>query len=160
MKITRRGFISMLAIAGTGAVLLPNRKIFLPTRLHEADRAGDFLTEDLRYAATERYSAGFTDWQGVYGSSPDLSEASLEEALVKIRQMRDVKGLALAVKPSRLLVHPDKVEAAKVAFPGQVEARYFADPNAWYLKTDAQDIKMASLFERHAHAMGIRVRRA
>jgi phage major head subunit gpT-like protein len=160
VNITRRGFISMLAIAGTGAVLLPNRKYFLPTRFHEADMAGDFTTDNLRYECTERFSVGFTDSRGVLGAAPDLSAASLEDALVNIRQMCDDRGRVFSVKPTLLLVHPDKVEAAKAAFPGQVEARYFADPNAWYLKTDAQDMKMASLLERHAMAAGIRVRRA
>lgn len=49
-------------------------------------------------------------------------------------------------------------ELNKLAFPGQVETRYFADPNAWYLKTDAPYMKMASRLERHALASGIHVR--
>jgi hypothetical protein len=32
VSITRRGFISMLALVGNGAVLIPNRKFFLPPR--------------------------------------------------------------------------------------------------------------------------------
>lgn len=155
VNITRRGFISMLALAGTGAVLLPNRKFFLPERLTAME--GDFTTENLRYKYTERLSVGFTNWEGIYGSSPDMTEASLEKILQDLAQFgRSV----MRITPTRLVVHPDKVDAAKVAFPGQVEAKYFSSPSTWYLKADASDIKMASLFERHAHAMGIRVRRA
>jgi hypothetical protein len=29
---------------------------------------GDFETGNLRYKCRERYSFGFTDWRGVYGS--------------------------------------------------------------------------------------------
>lgn len=79
--------------------------------------------------------------------------------MITRRIFDDIEG-AMTVRPTRLIVHADKVEAASLAFPGQVDTRYFADPNTWYLKTDAADMKMASLLERHALAKGIRVRRS
>lgn len=160
MNITRRGFISMLALAGTGAVLLPNRKIFLPpTRDFFAEYCakyghGDFTTENLRFKYTERYS--YTDWRAIYGSSAELSEETLAKSLEDLA----VHGRSvIAIKPTRLLVHPDKVEAAKVAFPGQVEARYFAYPNTWHLKTGSDDPKVVELFERLAHGAGMQTTR-
>jgi hypothetical protein len=157
VNITRRGFISMLAIAGTGAVLLPNRKIFLPAPRSAMGCYGDFTVQNLRYKYTERYSHGFIDWEGIYGSG-DLNESTLERAVEDIvKYGRSV----MAVKVNRLLVHPDKVEAAKIAFPGQVEpVNYFASTSTWYLKTDAEDMKMADVLERAALANSICVRRA
>lgn len=145
--ITRRGFISMLTIAGAGSVLVPNRTYFLSAEPNW-EAIGAWYAAQLRksmahsmqmaFRCNERFSDPVTDWRAVYGSSD--------------------KGVAMAVRPSRLIVHPDKVESAKLAFPGKVEIRYFADPNAWYLKTDAPDMKMASRLERHALASGIHVR--
>lgn len=57
MKITRRGFISMLALLGTGSVLLPNRKFFLPPWPQTMD--GDFATANLRFKCYERYLAAW-----------------------------------------------------------------------------------------------------
>lgn len=145
MNITRRGFISMLALAGTGAVLLPNRKIFLPpTRDFFAEYCakyghGDFTTENLRFKCTERYSQAWTDPRMVFG-----------------------------VQPRKLVVPPNLVKAAHrilgEPLPGgftvEVSKKYLTPPaQTWYLKTGSDDPKVVELFERLAHGAGMQTTR-
>jgi len=47
--------------APEGLKLLMRRKM-------ERSMEGDFETDSMRFKSTERYSAGFTDWRGVYGT--------------------------------------------------------------------------------------------
>lgn len=106
--ISRRRFVGMLAVLPAVTALAG-----FPLRLPKATTAGtDFDTANLRYKCTERYSAGFTDWKGVFGSADfsnristgaDLSEKSLEDL---IKQMGDVSKYV--VRPTRGIVSPEE----------------------------------------------------
>lgn len=67
--VSRRGFLGMLA-ALPAITALAGAGILLPKRPDELVPETDFSISELRYKATERYSAGFTDWRGVFGSTP------------------------------------------------------------------------------------------
>lgn len=66
-------------LAGLGAALAT---VAATTRLGQSTLSllpsnsleGDFTTENLRFKCTERYSHGWTDWRGIYGTSSDAYE--------------------------------------------------------------------------------------
>lgn len=68
--MNRRQFLIGAAVAAAIRPALPERALYLPARTLEADIAGDFLTENLRFKCIERYS----------------SALELREVLVEIQQ--------------------------------------------------------------------------
>lgn len=48
---------------------IPNGLTIYTRRAAKLDRDGDFETDNLKIKTTERFSIGFTDWRGVYGSA-------------------------------------------------------------------------------------------
>jgi hypothetical protein len=61
--MNRRGFLA-------GLIALPAVSYFLPP-VSGWPRFDGFTTDNLRFKSTERFSAAFTDWKGVIGSSAD-----------------------------------------------------------------------------------------
>jgi hypothetical protein len=145
--MNRRGFLKTLGLAAVGAAVLPeileeptSRTIFLPPR---GGWAGAwFDTRNMRFKSIERFSSGWTDPRGTYGSAPDdgvalqtiahpvgrdtyivtrqqmeeynLSEVSLERLVVEIRDSAKFGQRPIHIKPTHVR---------------------FTDPNAWYIKT-------------------------
>jgi hypothetical protein len=89
----------------------------------------------------------------------DLSEAALEDLIVQISQAENNRGLKIAIKPQKLIVHPANMfEAHRIMYstlqpgtanndvnavrnmgvvPGGVAVNhYLTNEDAWYLKTD------------------------
>jgi hypothetical protein len=108
--ISRRLFIGMLAV-------LPAMTALAGSRLRIAEittMQGDFDTANLRYKCTERFSAGFTDWRGVFGTDlsnristgADLSEKSLEDLC---RQLQAIPNPV--IRPTRRIVSPQEYQA-------------------------------------------------
>ena len=122
--VSRRSFLSMLTGAAGAAVLpwrIPNPIISLPP-------PAGFETDGLLFKATERYSAGFTDWRGVWGTcgdgvaltsafhpykivseeveidgAPLLNDAALERLWIDIQEQTQHRGLLLSMKPTSLI---------------------------------------------------------
>ena len=93
-------------------------------------------------------------------TAADMSEASLEQAVIDIGKWTDDRGLKIAVRPQSLIVPVDlDFEANKIMkteyevgtanntvnivrsrFPGGVfVSHYLTDVDAWFIKTDAPD---------------------
>jgi len=89
----------------------------------------------------------------------DLSEASLEDALILLRTMRDTRGLIISAKARKLIVPPQlEFEATRIlksvlqndsannainairangSFPeGMISWSFLTDPDQWFIKTD------------------------
>lgn len=169
MSMSRRGFLRSLAFAVPAAFVLPEvvKTIFLPPAPDYRHSLAVYLARyehvdlgGLHYKMAERYSAGFTDWQGVFASSSfsnalpvraaDLSEASLEEML---RHMAVIPNPV--VRPIRRIVLPAEyremfpediadqalrrlqaeLAALRPTLPRVRLNRYFTSPDAWYIKT-------------------------
>jgi hypothetical protein len=105
--ISRRRFVG--ALAGLTAVTaLAGSRIKVP-EFKEAAAATDFDTANLRVKCTERYSAGFTDWRGVFGNAPSSSaELNVKALEDMIRELTD--NAMLTCQPTRLTV-PPRLEA-------------------------------------------------
>ena len=110
-------------------------------------------------------------WSNVIGTAADLSEASLEQALIDISKFTNDRGLKIAVKAKQLIVPADlDFEANKIMqtqyevgtnsntvnvvrgrFPGGIVVNhYLTDPDAWFIRTNVpQGMKY---FERRADA--------
>ena len=100
---------------------------------------------------------------GTYANAPtvpaDLSEASLEDGLIAVRQFKDDKGLFINVKVTSLIVPPQEwynaVRITKSMYRpgtanndinatlymnsvpgGPIESVYLTSPHAWFLRTD------------------------
>lgn len=170
MSMSRRGFLRSLAFAVPAAFVLPEvvKTIFLPPPPDYRHSLADYLaryehgyvlTGDFHYKMVERYSEGFTDWQGVFGSSSfsnalpvraaDLSEASLEEML---RHMAVIPNPV--VRPIRRIVSPAEyremfpediadqalrrlqaeLAALRPKLPRVNPSPYLTSKDAWFLK--------------------------
>ena len=99
--VTRRSFLGALA-ALPAITALAGSPLRLLERKPEGPEVG-FATENLRFKCTERFSAGFTDWRGVYGSSGDLDEAALQRLVEGVKAMTREKGEVLAIRPTHLI---------------------------------------------------------
>jgi hypothetical protein len=54
-------------------------------------------------------------WSNMPGTAADLSEASLEQASIDIAAFRDDRGLLIACKPTKLIIHPaNQFEAKRI----------------------------------------------
>jgi phage major head subunit gpT-like protein len=108
-------------------------------------------------------------WSNVMAVATDLSEAALEQAIIDISKYTNDRGLRIAVRPKKLIVHTDEqFNAAKIMeteyevgtnnntknvvrskFPGGFTVNhYLTDSDAWFLLTDVQD--GLKYFERRA----------
>jgi hypothetical protein len=103
---------------------------------------------------------------GTFSNEPsvaaDMSEASLEQALIDIAAFVNDRGLKISVRPKSLHIHPNnQFEAERIlksvlqndsannainalrstgAFPGGVKMNhYFTDADAWFIRTNCPD---------------------
>jgi len=106
------------------------------------------------------YSGG--TWSNELTTAADLSEASLEQAIIDIAKWTDDRGLKIKVIPQKLIIPVDlQFEAERILqspyrvgtadndvnalksmgkFPGGVfVSHYLTDTDAWFIKTDAMD---------------------
>ena len=63
-------------------------------------------------SATHANVAGGT-WTNMPTTNADLSEAALEQAYIDIAAFRDDRGLLIAAKPKKLIIHPSNMFEAK-----------------------------------------------
>ena len=94
-------------------------------------------------------------------TSAALSQTSLEQALIQIRQAQDSRGKRIRLTPKKLVVHPSNMLTAEVllksvlrtgtnnndlnpvkstgALSDAVVLSRLTSPNAWFVQTDARD---------------------
>ena len=95
-------------------------------------------------------------------TSAALSQTSLEQALVQIRQAQDSRGKKIRITPKKLIVHPANMLQAEVLLKSVLRAgtnnndlnpiksssslmdsavvlSRLTSPNAWFIQTDARD---------------------
>lgn len=109
-------------------------------------------------------------WSNKIATASDLSEASLEQAVIDIMKWTDDRGLPIMVQPKRLIIPVDLVfDAERILksvnrvgtpdndinalnsmgrFDDVLSNRYLTDTNAWFIKTDVND--GLKYFERKA----------
>jgi hypothetical protein len=117
------------------------------------------------------FSANHPTASGVQSNllpAADLSEASLEQAVIRINKMRDAAGLPIVARVKRLIIGPDNVfNAERIlgstlqpsqtgdgqtyasnnvnalrsmgSVPEVVVNHYLTDPDAWFIQTDIDD---------------------
>lgn len=122
--LSRRKFLTALAILpaltalGGAGLRLPARKDV------EVDVSPYLTSKDTWYLKTE-HSDGLKYFNRV-SSGADLSEASLEEMLKRIRAMPDNE--VMAIRPTKLIVHPSMAARAKAILehrPGFIERLWY-----------------------------------
>lgn len=124
-------------------------------------------------AAHPNFSGG--TWSNVLSTPADLSEASLEQAVIDIAAFKNDRGLAIKVLPKALIIPPSLMfEASRILnstlrvgtadndqnalrsmglFNKVIVNHYLTDPDAWFIKTDVpQGMKY---FERRADEFGM-----
>ena len=111
-------------------------------------------------SATHANVAGGT-WSNTPTTAADMSEASLEQAVIDIAAFRDDRGLLIACKPKKLIIRPDlQFEAKRILgsegrvgvdnndlnaiktlgiIPEVVINHYLTDVDQWTIITDVQD---------------------
>lgn len=109
-------------------------------------------------------------WSNTLATAADLSEASLEQACIDIMKWEDDRGLPVQIMPKSLVIAVDEVfNAERILksnlrsgtanndinvlnnmgkFQDVVSSVYLTDPDAWFIRTDAQD--GMKYFERKA----------
>jgi len=95
--VTRRQFLTVLAGASAGALILPRRTFFLPP-------PGGWRASDLSQYLTSQDAWYLPDYPRdlkYYTRSADLSEASLEEMCRQINALTD--GTVMRVEPRFLI---------------------------------------------------------
>lgn len=116
--------------------------------------------DGLELCSTAHVNVAGGTWQNELTTAADISEASLEQAVIDIGKWMDDRGLKIAVRPQKLIVPVDlDFEANKIMkteyevgtanntvnivrsrFPGGVVVNhYLTDVDAWFIKTDAPD---------------------
>jgi hypothetical protein len=100
-------------------------------------------------------------FSNVIGTAADLSEASLEQAVIDIAGFRDDRGLLIAAKPQSLIIpYQLQFEAARILntdgrvgtdlndvnavkqsgiFGSVITNHYLTDPDAWFIRTNVGD---------------------
>lgn len=99
-------------------------------------------------------------FSNILASAADLSETALEDLITQISLATDDRGLIIALKPEKLIVHPNNwwnanrilesvfqndtpdnainVLKATNALPkGVMQCHYLDAPNSWFIRTDA-----------------------
>ena len=109
-------------------------------------------------------------WSNTLSTAADLSEAALEQACIDIMKWEDDRGLPVQIMPKSLVLPVDEVfNAERILksnlrvgtadndanalnnmgkFSDVVSSVYLTDPDAWFIRTDAQD--GMKYFERKA----------
>lgn len=111
------------------------------------------------------------DWSNELATAADLSEASLEDLVIQMGQATNSRGMKIAIQPRALIVPINQMfEAARIlrstgqsgtanndinalramgVFPDGVKVNhYLTDPDAFFIRTNAQD--GLKLFQREA----------
>jgi hypothetical protein len=100
-------------------------------------------------------------WSNIIGTTADLSEAALEQAVIDIAAFRDDRGLLIAAKPKKLIIHPaNQFETKRILgsdgrvgtdlndpnvlktmgiIPEATINHYLSDQDAWFIQTDVPD---------------------
>lgn len=112
--------------------------------------------------ATDHPNVAGGTWSNELAVAADLSEASLEQACIDIMKLKNDRGLNISLMPKSLHIAPDEVYNAERIlmskgrsgsadndinalnsmgkFPGGVKVNhYFADADAWFIRTNAPD---------------------
>ena len=114
--------------------------------------------------SSARPNVSGTTWSNVMATAADLSEASLEQAVIDIANFRDDRGLLIAAKPKKLVIpYQLQFEAARIlntdgrvgtdlndinaikqaGVVGEVVVNHYLDDgsgnDAWFLITDVGD---------------------
>lgn len=111
--------------------------------------------------ATDHPNFSGGTWSNELATAADLSEASLEQLCINIRQATDDRGLRIALMPQALIVPSDLAfEAERIlrstqqsgtanndvnalrsmgVIPRIIVNDYLTDADAWFVKTDAPD---------------------
>jgi len=112
--------------------------------------------------ATDHPLAGGGTWSNKLGTPADLAEASIEDILIQISQAKDDRGIPIAMKAKKMVVHPNNTFNAHRLMnsslrpgtsdndpnamkdmgmiPGGVTVNQrLTDPNAWFIITDCAD---------------------
>jgi len=112
--------------------------------------------------ATDHPNKSGGTWRNELSTAADLSEAAIEQACIDIAAFKTDKGLTIAIRPQRLIVHPsnefDAVRALEstlrsgtqnndinaIRVSGKIPQgiavnHYLTDSNAWFVKTDCPD---------------------
>lgn len=114
-------------------------------------------------------------WSNVIATAADLSEASLEQAVIDIAGYTNDRGLRIAVKPKSLVIpYQLQFEAARILktvgrvgtnnndinalnnmgmFKDVIVNHYLTDPDAWFIRTDVPN--GMKYFERRADEFGM-----
>lgn len=115
-------------------------------------------------------------WSNTLATAADLSEASLEQACIDIADLKNDRGLTIAIRPRKLILPPElEFEAARILksiqqsgtanndinalrilgkFPeGAAINHYLTDADAWFIKTDCPE--GMKYFERRADSFGL-----
>jgi hypothetical protein len=114
-------------------------------------------------------------WSNLIGTASDLSEASLEQAVIDIAGYTNDRGLRIAVKPRSLIIpYQLQFEAARILkstgrvgtdnndinalnnmgmFKDVIVNHYLTDPDAWFIRTDVPN--GMKYFERRADEFGM-----
>jgi hypothetical protein len=109
------------------------------------------------------------NWSNKLATPADLSEASLEDLMIQIGQATNDRGLAVALRATKLIIPINLMFDAKRllksdgqsgtpnndinAVKGMIDYtvnHYLTDPDAWFIKTDAPN--GMTMFERRALA--------
>jgi hypothetical protein len=114
-------------------------------------------------------------WSNQIATPADLSEAALEQAHIDIAAFTDDRGLLIAAKPKKLVIHRSSIFEARRILGSDLRVgttnndlnalkemgivqntivnHYFTDPDAWFLLTDVPN--GPSYFERRADEFGM-----
>ena len=72
-----------------------------------------FMRKEFLYGADSRCNVGYGFWQMAYASNVPLDGDALDGAIQRMRQLRDVNGRPLGIRPSLLVVGPQLRSAAR-----------------------------------------------
>ena len=72
-----------------------------------------FMRKEFLYGADSRCNVGYGFWQMAYASNVPLDGDALDDAIRRMRQLRDVNGRPLGIRPSLLVVGPQLRSAAR-----------------------------------------------
>ena len=135
---------------------------------------GSYLGGDGKeMCATDHPNWAGGTWANELSTAADLSEASLEQAVIDISKWTNDRGLKIAVQAEDLIIPPDLMfEAERIlqspyrvgtanndinALKGKIRGvkvnHYLTDPNAWFIRTNSPDGLKG--FQRRAMQFGI-----
>ena len=116
--------------------------------------------DGLELVSTLHVNVAGGTWSNEIATAADLSEASLEQAVIDIAKYTNDRGLKIAVRPQSLIVPVDlmheadkimkteyevgtannTVNVVRTKFPmGVIVNHYLTDTDAWFIRTNAPD---------------------